>query len=146
MFSENERIVAQWWDELWNGGDLTVADAIVAADFTDHDPASPWVPPGIAGCKVMVTGYRAAFPDLHFTIGQQVAAGDTVVSHWRCRGTHRGDLLGIAPTGKLIDVEGISILDLSGGKIRRQTTVWDALGLMRQIGAVPPAAAVAGGA
>jgi steroid delta-isomerase-like uncharacterized protein len=136
MSTQNEAIVQRWWQELWNGGDLAVADEIVAPDFTDHDPASPWVPPGIDGCKTLVTGYRTVFPDIHFTIEQQVAAENTVVSHWRCRGTHRGELMGTAPTGKEIDVEGISILHLENGKIRHQTTIWDALGMMQQIGAV----------
>lgn len=136
MSTQNEAIVQRWWQELWNGGDLAVADEIVAPDFTDHDPASLWVPPGIDGCKTLVTGYRTVFPDIHFTIEQQVAAENTVVSHWRCRGTHRGELMGTAPTGKEIDVEGISILHLENGKIRHQTTIWDALGMMQQIGAV----------
>jgi steroid delta-isomerase-like uncharacterized protein len=138
MSSGNEVVVKRWWEELWNQGNLTVADEIVAPDFSDHDPASPWVPPGIDGCKTLVTGYRTVFPDIHFTIEQQVAADETVVSHWRCRGTHRGDLMGVAPTGKNIEVEGISILRLQNGKIQHQTTIWDALGLMQQIGAVPP--------
>jgi steroid delta-isomerase-like uncharacterized protein len=135
MSTQNEAVVQRWWEQLWNRGDLAVADEIIAPGFTDHDPASPWVPPGIEGCKALVTGYRTVFPDIHFTIEQQVAASNTVVSHWRCRGTHRGDLMGVAPTGKKIEVEGISILHLENGKIRHQTTIWDALGLMQQIGA-----------
>ena len=134
---ENEAVVKRWWEELWNQGNLAVADEIVAPSFTDHDPASPWVPPGIDGCKTLVSGYRAVFPDIHFTIESQVASGDRIVSHWRCRGTHKGELMGIAATGKTIEVEGISILHLENGRIRHQTTVWDALGLLRQIGAVP---------
>ena len=74
-----------------------------------------------------MTGYRTVFPDIHFAIEQEVAAGDKVVSHWRCRGTHRAELMGIPATGKTIDVEGISILHLDHGKITHQTTIWDAL-------------------
>ena len=136
MSTENEAVVQRWWEQLWNRGDLAVADEIVAPGFTDHDPASPWAPPGIEGCKTLVTGYRTVFPDIHFTIEQQVAVSNTVVSHYRCRGTHRGDLMGVAPTGKSIEVEGISILHLENGRIDHQTTIWDALGLMQQIGAV----------
>ena len=136
MASMNETVVKRWWEELWNRGDLGVADTIIASEFTNHDPASPWAPPGIDGCKTLVTGYRTVFPDIHFTIEQQVAAGDSVVCHWRCSGTHRGDLMGVPPTGKTIETEGISILHLANGKIRHQTTIWDALGLMQQIGAV----------
>ena len=67
----------------------------------------------------------------HFAIEHQVAASETVVSCWRCRGTQRGELKGTAATGKTMEVEGISILHLENGRIRDQTTVWDALGLMR---------------
>ena len=84
-----------------------------------------------------MTGYRTVFPDIHFTIEQEVATADAVVSHWRCRGTQRGELLGIAPTGKTVDIEGISILAFEHGKIRRQTVIWDTFGLMQQLGAVP---------
>ena len=136
MSTQNDAVVQRWWEQLWNRGDLAVADEIIDPGFTNHDPASPWVPPAIEGCKTLVTGYRTVFPDLHFTIEQQVAAGNTVVSHWRCRGTHRGDLMGVAPTGKSIEVEGISILRFENGRINHQTTIWDALGLMQQIGAV----------
>jgi steroid delta-isomerase-like uncharacterized protein len=134
---QNEAVVQRWWQELWNGGNLAVADEIIAPTFSNHDPASPWVPPGIDGCKTLVKGYRTVFPDIHFTIEQQATAEGTIVSHWRCRGTHRGELMGTAPTGKSIEVEGISIFHLENGKIRHQTTIWDALGLMQQIGAVP---------
>jgi len=137
MSAENEALIRRWWEELWNHGDLAVADQIIAPDFTDHDPASPWVPPGIDGCKTLVTGYRTVFPDLHFTVEQQVASGDNVVAHWRARGTQRSELMGIAATGKAIDIEGISIFDLENGRIRRQTVIWDALGMMQQLGAVP---------
>jgi steroid delta-isomerase-like uncharacterized protein len=137
MSVNNETVVQRWWQELWNKGNIAVADEIIAPEFTDHDPASPWVPPGIEGCRVLVSSYRAIFPDIHFTIEQQVAAGDRVVSHWRCRGTHRGDLMGIPPTGKKVEVEGVSILHLENGKITHQTTIWDALGLLQQVGAVP---------
>jgi steroid delta-isomerase-like uncharacterized protein len=137
MSPTNEAVVQRWWQDLWNRGDLSVADQIIAPSWTDHDPSSPWAPPGIDGCKVLVSAYRAVFPDIHFTIEKQVASATAVVSHWRCRGTHRGDVMGIAPTGKMIEVEGITILELAEGKIHRGTTIYDALGMMQQIGAVP---------
>jgi hypothetical protein len=51
MPHDNEAVVQRWWQELWNLGNLAVADEIISPSFTDHDPASPWVPPGIDGCK-----------------------------------------------------------------------------------------------
>src|SRR4029453_7447030 len=79
------------------------------------------------------------------TTEPQVAAGGPIVSQWRCRGTHKGELMGVAATGKTIEVEGISILHLENGRIRHQTTVWDPLGLLRKIGGVPTVKPPAGG-
>jgi steroid delta-isomerase-like uncharacterized protein len=137
MSETNRAIVDRWWRELWNQGKLDVADQIVSPSYTNHDPASPWVPPGLDGCKTLVTGYRTVFPDIRFDVKQEVAGPNSVVSHWTCTGTQRGELMGIAPTGKRMSVEGISILHVQDGKITHQTTIWDALGLLQQLGAVP---------
>jgi steroid delta-isomerase-like uncharacterized protein len=130
---ETESVVKRWWEELWNQGNLALADEIISPEYTNHDPASPWVPSGIDGCKTLVTAYRTVFPDIHFAIEQQFAAGNTVVSHWRCTGTQRAEVMGIAASGKKIETEGISILHLHDGKIRHQTTIWDALGMKQQL-------------
>lgn len=127
----------RWWDELWNGGDLSLADDLHTPDFRDHDPASPWVQPGPEGMKDKVRAYRAAFPDLHFAMEKVLSADDHVVTHWRCRGTHQGEILGLAPTGKTIEIEGISIFRLENGTIVEQTLVWDALGMLSQLEAPP---------
>ena len=135
MPTDNETIVQRWWEELWNGNKLALVDELIAPDYTNHDPASPWVPGGTEGARTLMSAYHTVFPDIHFAIEGQVAAADTVVSHWRCTGTHRGELMGIAPTGKPVSIEGISIFHLRGGKIRHQTTIWDALGMLQQLGA-----------
>jgi steroid delta-isomerase-like uncharacterized protein len=137
MSETNRAVVDRWWRELWNEGKLEVADQIVSPNYTNHDPASPWVPPGLNGCKTLVTGYRTVFPDIRFDIKQDVVGANSVVSHWACTGTQKGPLMGIAPTGKRMSVEGISILHVQDGKITHQTTIWDALGLLQQLGAVP---------
>ena len=137
MSTDNEAVVLRWWEELWNQGDISLADDLHTANFRDHDPASPWVQPGPEGMKQKVSAYRAAFPDLSFTMEQTLSAGDRVVTHWRCHGTHQGNILGLAPTGKAIDIEGISIFRLEDGMIAEQTIVWDALGMLTQLGALP---------
>ena len=137
MTTDNEAVVLRWWDELWNRGDLSLADDLHTADFADHDPASPWVRPGAEGMKEKVSAYRGAFPDLRFTMEKVLAADDHVVTHWKCRGTHRGEVLGLAPTGRTIEIEGISIFRLEGGRIAEQTIVWDALGMLSQLGGPP---------
>ena len=136
MKTDNEATVRRWWNELWNRGDLSVADDLHTPDFSDRDPASPRMRPGPDGMKEKVSAYRAAFPDLHFDLQQVLSVEEHVVAHWKCGGTHEGEVLGLAPTGRRIEVEGISIFRLENGKIAEQTIVWDALGMLKQLGAL----------
>jgi predicted ester cyclase len=81
--------------------------------------------------------FRSAFPDIAHTIEDQVAEGDKVVTRLRAHATHTGDLMGIAPTGKGVTIEGISIWRIADGKIEECWFNYDALGLMRQLGVIP---------
>jgi len=123
--------------EMFNTGDLAIADEIYGENYVGHDPAKPEPVRGIEGAKEEVAGYRAAFSDLALTIDHQVADGDFVVTRWTARGTHDGELFGIAPTGSSVTTSGISIVRVAGGKIAEDHTQWDALGLMQQVGAIP---------
>ena len=134
MPMSNEDIVARYWDEFWSKGDLSVADEIFTEDVRDRDPASPWVKPGREGMKELCQAYRAVFPDLVFTQEKTLSCGNTVVSYWKATGTHQGEVFGVAPTGRTIEVVGISILPIENGRITEQIIVWDAMGLMQQIG------------
>jgi predicted ester cyclase len=78
-----------------------------------------------------------AFPDLHFTIEDQIAEGDKVVNRVTARGTHLGDFRGIPPTGKQVTVAGITIDRIAGGKLVESWTSWDFLGILQQLGVVP---------
>ena len=137
MGTENEATVLRWWDEVWNRGQVELADELHTPDYQDHDPASPWVRPGPDGMKEKVRAYRTAFPDLAFAMEKVLSVDDHVVTHWSCRGTHEGELLGLKPTGRTIEIEGISIFRLEDGRIAEQTLVWDALGMLTQLGASP---------
>jgi SnoaL-like polyketide cyclase len=81
--------------------------------------------------------YLAGIPDLLVTIEEMVAEGDKVAVRRTCEGTHRGELLGIPPTGKHVRVSGISIFCLTRGKIAEQWEQLDQLALMRQLGVLP---------
>jgi steroid delta-isomerase-like uncharacterized protein len=124
-------------DELFNRGNLEVADAVFSADFVYHDPSGGEAYRGPEGAKRFAAMFRAAFPDLHLTVEDQVAEGDRVAYRWTARGTHRGELMGIAPTGNPVTLHGIAIARLDGGKIVEIWENFDALGLMQQLGAVP---------
>ncbi len=124
-------------DEIFTAGDLAVVDELYAADYIGHDPTRPEPIRGPAGVKEQVSGYRTAFPDLQLTADEIVAEGDLVVTRWTGRGTHTGELMGIAPTGKEVTVSGITIARLANGKIAEEWELMDALGMMVQLGAVP---------
>jgi predicted ester cyclase len=74
---------------------------------------------------------------MRLTIEDLIAEGETVMARWSCRGTHKGDLSGIAPTGKQFDITGVSIARFTNGKMSEGWVNWDALALMQQLGAVP---------
>ncbi len=83
------------------------------------------------------TGLRAAFPDIHFTIEDQIAAADRVVTRWSARATHSGEFQGIPPTGNAVVVTGIDIDRIADGKVVECWPVVDELGLLHQLGVAP---------
>jgi steroid delta-isomerase-like uncharacterized protein len=137
MSEQNKIAVRRIFDELWNKGNLPVADELIAPTYIHHDASTPDVGKGPESEKKRVTLYRNAFPDIRLTVEDLVTEGETVVARWSCRGAHRGDLNGIAPTGKQFAITGISVMRFAGGKMVEGFINWDALGLMQQIGVVP---------
>jgi len=81
--------------------------------------------------------FRSAFPDVHFSVEDQVVEGDKVVTRWRGSGTHQGNLMGIPPTGNRVSFVGITINRLEDGKVAEEWQIFDALGMMQQLGAIP---------
>ncbi len=135
---ENKAIARCVFEEAWNQGNLDPVDEIHSTDFVLHDPSMPEDICGPEGFKQFITMYRIAFPDIHFTIEDQIAEGDKVVTRWTGTGTHRGELMGIAPTGvRGQGVMGITIDQIAGGKIVESWNAWDTLGMLQQLGVVP---------
>jgi steroid delta-isomerase-like uncharacterized protein len=137
MSEQNKTNVRRLFDELWNKGNLPVADELIAPIYTHHDASTPDVGRGPESEKKRVALYRTAFNDLRLTVEDMIAEGETVVARWSCRGTHKGDLSGIAPTGKPITISGVSIARFDNGKMVEGFVNWDALGMMQQLGVVP---------
>ncbi len=137
MSEANKNVVRRLFEEVWNNGNLPVADQLFAPNYVHHDPSTPDVGRGPESEKKRATLYRTAFPDLRLTAEDIIAEGETVVARWSCRGTHKGDLSGIAPTGKQFDISGITIVRLDNGKMVEGFVNWDALGLMQHLGVVP---------
>lgn len=142
--NEQTAIVRRYYDEIWSQGDVALVDELFTEAYVNEDPMNPGGRlEGREALKQLVGTFRTAFPDLVMRIGEQFVDGDVVVSRWVASGTHRGELLGIPPTGRQGGgVEGVTITRFEGGKIARDSAVWDAFGLLRQLGAIPaPAAA-----
>jgi len=137
MSDQNKNAVRRLFEEVWNKGYVPVADELFAPAYTHHDSSTPDVGRGPESEKKRVSLYRNAFPDLRLTIEDLIAEGETVMARWSCRGTHRGDLNGIAPTGKQFTISGVSIARFASGKMVEGWVNWDALGLMQQLGVVP---------
>jgi len=142
MSEGNKFIIRRSFEELWNKGNLSVADEFFAPNYSHHDPSTPDLGRGPESEKKRATLYRTAFPDLRLTIEDIIAEGETVTARWSCRGTHRGDLSGIGPTGNQINISGVTVARLSNGKMVEGWVNWDALGLMQQLGVVPEVAKV----
>jgi steroid delta-isomerase-like uncharacterized protein len=132
---QNKTIVRRAVEEPWKGN-LDVIDELIARDYVGHDPANPEPLRGPGGVKEFISTYRSAYPDARVTVEQQLAEGDMVATRWTGRGTHEGDLLGIAPTGKRITVTGLTFSRLKDGKIVEEFQNWDTFGMMQQLGAV----------
>ena len=96
---------------------------------------------GPDGLKQFVQIYRGAFPDVRITINDQIAEGDKVVTRWTATGTHKGQLMGIAPTNKHATVTGVDIDRYQDGKVVEAWASYDMFGMLQQLGVVPALAA-----
>lgn len=138
---DNKAIIRRGLEEMFSRGNVDVADEVFAADHVGHDPAMPQDLHGPEEFKHFVRMYRTAFPDLELRVEDQIAEGDEVVTRFTAHGTHRGELMGIAPTDNEVEVAGISIDRLVDGKSVESWTSYDMLGMLRQLGALATQAA-----
>jgi steroid delta-isomerase-like uncharacterized protein len=134
---ERKAFVRRMMEELWNKGNLDFADEALTSDFVKYEPASPEGIRGPEGFKQNVAAVRSAFPDFHDKIVDQVAEGDQVVTRYVTSGTQEGELAGIPPTGKWVEVAGMGIDYFSGEKIAETWEYYDVLGMMQQMGVIP---------
>ena len=135
MSTENEELVRRFFEDFCNGRRPEVADEIVASSYVSHGPQAPPAE-GPDGVKARVGLYQESV-DGHWNVTELISSGDRVVARWTGTGTHRGELMGVPATGKPIEVDAISVFRIADGQIAEEWTVWDALGLLQQVGAVP---------
>jgi len=134
MSERNKAHIRRVIEEVYNRGDLGVVDEVAASGLVIH--AASQDIRGTEGAKQYVAAMRAGFPDLHFTIEDQIAEGDMVVTRWTARGTHAGEFQGVPATGRDVRIAGTDIDRIVGGKVAECWAHVDELGLMRQLGVV----------
>ena len=131
----NKAIVRDFIDGLFTKGDLGAVDEYLAEDFINHDPpfGASADREGMRGAGAM---FRAAFPDWHSDLHLLVAENDIVVELFTASGTQRGEVLGVAATGKDVALRGINIFRIADGKIVERWGRLDDLGFLQQLGVV----------
>lgn len=130
---ENKASARRFIEEVVNRGNVSVIDELASPDFVDHT-APPGVPAGNEGFKVFITMFRTAFPDLHYTIDDEIAEGDRVVQRSTARGTMKGDFQGMAASGKTATWSEIHITRFADGRAVEHWGVVDQLGMLAQLG------------
>jgi predicted ester cyclase len=133
---QNKAIVRRYHDELFNKGNLAVADEVFDPNYLNSAFGKMGLPRGPEGFKQYVSMMRTAYPDFHLTIEDQVAEGDKEVHRVIARGTHKGALMDIAPTNKQVEVSAIAIDQFSGGKVVESWAEVDMFGMMQQLGVI----------
>lgn len=134
---DNSAIVRQFLEETINQGQIDTAAQYFWEDMVEQVPF-PGQGPGVDGLKGVLRGLRAAFPDMHWKVEEQIAQADKVVTRFEWTGTHRGEFLGVPATGRPVKVWGMVIDRFEDGRIKDTRILMDTLGMMMQLGVIPP--------
>ena len=138
MSTDNKALMRRFYDEVINGGNVALIDELFAADFVEHEEF-PGLTGGREGVEQFFTMMRAAFPDLRMAVDDLIAEGDKVVARATMSGTHKGEFMGMDPSGKQFRVSAIDVVRFAGGKAVEHWGLTDAAAMMEQLGAVPAA-------
>lgn len=132
---DNKALARRFYEEVFNKGNLAAVDELCTANYLYHDPSISVQGP--EAFKQFASMWLTAFPDQQTTIEDLIAEGDTVVVRNTLRATHKGELMGIPPTGKQVTVSAITITRVVNGKAEETWGNADALGMLQQLGVVP---------
>lgn len=127
------------YEEVFNQGNLDLADELIGPNVVEHQQ-QPGVTPDAAGpelVKQIARFFRSAFPDLEITVNDLIAEDDRVAARVTIAGTHKGELMGIPPTGKRVQVSSMDIIRFEDGKAAEHWGETDIMGMMQQLGVVP---------
>lgn len=134
---ENKAAFRRIPEEVINTGNPDVAGEVIASDYVEHVPYPPGMPSGLEGWKLFFTMFHTAFPDMRYTVENILAEGDMVAMHVTARGTHQGEFMGVAPTGREVTWTETHIGRFENGKLAEHWGNSDDLGMMEQFGAIP---------
>jgi len=132
----NKALALRFAEEVINQHNLAAVDTLFASTYVNHF-SPPGAPQGPDGEKQLNAMFFSAFPNCHLTVEDMIAEGDKVVSRWTYQGTHTGEFMGIAPTGKSFTIQGMSVFCLAENKIVDNWTSLDMLALLQQLGVIP---------
>jgi steroid delta-isomerase-like uncharacterized protein len=135
--ADNKELAQRWFSEVMSEGKTEVIDELCAPDFVDHNPF-PGTSPDLAGLKDFVTQIRTAFPDLQMAADDLIVEGDRLAVRSTMRGTHEGDFMGIAATGKKVEVSNFDFVRFENDQAAEHWGAIDSDALMGQLGVAPP--------
>ena len=133
---ENKKLMNYFVEEVINKKNLNAANEIVSEDFTEHVPF-PGQGPGREGLKFVLNSMFTGFPDMKWTMDEQIAEGEKVVSRFTWTGTHKGEFMGIPPTNKRVEVWGVVIDVVRNRLFAESRIIMDNIGLLQQLGVMP---------
>ena len=138
MSTEENKAIARRFIQVWGRGDLGIIDELASPELSVYYPSFPQAIKGGEAFKTFLKEFRSAFTDPNLDSEEVIAEGDKVVASWSFSATHQGTLMGIPPTGKRIKWTGITIYRIIDGKVIEEKGEEDSLGLMQQLGVIPP--------
>ncbi len=133
---DNKQFMNSFIDEVINRKNLDAIDKMVSEDFIEHMPL-PGQGPGREGLKFAIGSMHTGFPDMNWTMHEQIAENEKVVSRFIWEGTHKGEFMGIPPTNKKVEVWGMVIDVVRDGLFSESRIIMDTVGLLQQLGVMP---------
>jgi steroid delta-isomerase-like uncharacterized protein len=145
MANDCDRLIRRWFEEVWNNSRAETIDEMIAPDCVAHGLHGPEGDlHGPEGFKQFYAAFKSAFPDIRITVDEVIVDGDRCAARFSCRATHRGDGLGIAATGQPVTFTGMAFTRWRNGQIVDAWNNVDMMGMLKQVGAVQPPAALGG--
>jgi steroid delta-isomerase-like uncharacterized protein len=133
---ENKKFMNYFIEEVINKKNLNAANDLVSDDFTEHVPF-PGQGPGREGLKFVLNSMFTGFPDMNWTVNEQIAEAEKIVTRFTWTGTHKGVFMGIPPTNKRVEVWGVVIDVVRNSLFSESRIIMDTIGLLQQLGVMP---------